>query len=122
MSEIYELPKTFTWLSPWHPIEDERSHPGLRGASSEEPSLVKELEREMPQGHVLSGLSLKAIAYCSADPEEFLFLSNDPKKPIACVHLTWKKETNPQWPHTDIYESAEEWLAQMKREHEGNAT
>jgi hypothetical protein len=123
---MYELPENFDWLPPWYPIEDEEYHlkwGQMLPDSGERPvgkSLVKELELEMPKGHVLYGLSLKAVAYCSADPNEFLFVSNDSAKPIACVHLTWKKEKDQTWPYTTVYSSSEEWFIQMKREHEGN--
>ena len=62
---------------------------------------------------------MKAVAYCSADPNEFLFVTNDPEQPIASVHLTWEVEHDPKWPYTTIYGSLEDWRTQMKREHTG---
>ena len=124
-------PDDFEWMSPWHPITSGDAHLlRQRGEISLDPpedgtvakSLEDELMREIPEGHPLSGLKVRAIGYCSADPNEFLYLTSSPEHPIACVHLTWQTEADPRWPHTDLYASASDWTSQMLREYEGAKT
>ena len=121
-----DIPTEYEWLSPWLPIEDmprydEMPHFGfvLKGISGEpvEASLEDELRRELPPGHVLEGCDLAAVAFCTEDPNDFLFLTDDKNRPIACVHLTWAVETNPMWPRTHVYQSLDDWTKQMHKEH-----
>jgi len=121
---MYNFPENFEWLPPWFPIKNEQSHLNwapiwtISDQNQVGKSLVQELQREVPKGHLLYGLSLKAVAFCSADPNEFLFVTDDPEKPIAFVHLTWEEEKKPNWPYTRIYTSSEDWYVEMNREHD----
>jgi hypothetical protein len=122
---MFSIPQDYEWLAPWASIEDEGLHICLGRAfpdacnESVAERLVEELRREMPDGHVLCKLGLQVVAYCEADPNEFLFVTDDPAKPVACVHLTWQEETDPTWPYTRVYGSLAEWTEQMEREHAG---
>ena len=82
---------------PWHPIE----------AS---PGLAEELRREVPAGHRLFNLPVKAIARRS-DCDDVLFQIEDGSGRVAVVHLTWRVESDTTWPFTGIYESLESWFA-----------
>ena len=122
------LPDDFEWLSPWHPIApgDEWPRKWMGEFNLETPedetvarSLEDELRREIPEDHPLAGLEVRAVGYCYADPNEFLYVTNSPEHPIACVHLTWKKETDRMFPYTNLYANSSEWARQMLREHEG---
>lgn len=85
--------------------------------SSANEQLVEELNREMTVGHKLFGESLSAVSVYVLTHKDFLFTTETPNKPIACVHLTWSVETDPKWPMTNIYNSLDEWVSQMKLEH-----
>ena len=92
------------FLTPWHARTDSQ--------------IVDELHREMAPGHVLENVDLSAIAY-RQDCDEVLYAFNDGSRRFAAVHLTFCKtrETNPMWPRTWIFESAEKWLEYMHVEH-----
>jgi len=82
---------------PWCLVED----PGIVDA---------ELQREMPPGHRLYGRRCTAIARRD-DCDDVLYWVDDPTAPVACVHLTFSKETDPFWPATTVYGSLDDWKA-----------
>jgi hypothetical protein len=53
-----------TWQDPWFSID---------GQPEEQEPLAKELERELPNGHILEGRRCDAIA-CRIDMDDVLFL------------------------------------------------
>ncbi len=122
---MFELPTDFEWLAPWSALTNDADPDAIEGGQIQAEiesgqtiasGLVAELCREMPIGHRLAGCELRVIGRCDADHNEFLFATDDPSAPIACVHLTWKIESNANWPHADVYASPNEWISQMKRE------
>lgn len=62
-----------------------------------------------PQGHVLYGLKAKAVA-TRRDQDEVLFELEGGTARLAVVHMTWKKETDPRWPATDLFDSWDQWV------------
>ena len=125
---MLELPAEFEWLAPWSPLTNDADPHALEGGQIQAElesgqtianGLVAELRREMPAGHRLFNCELRVIGKCDADHNEFLYATNDATAPIACVHLTWKTESNANWPHADIYATLDEWIAQMNRENDG---
>jgi hypothetical protein len=64
--------------------------------------LEVELQRELPPGHMLYGKTVvaKAIGY---DPDDVVFQLEDGK--FAAVHLTWKVESDTNWPFTLLFDS-----------------
>lgn len=58
--------------------------------------LERELQRELPTGHVLQGHAALAIARRQAR-DDVVFVLDDGR--ICVVHLTWSVETNPNWPY-----------------------
>lgn len=79
------LPDSSAWPHPWVPV------PRLTGTGSAD-SREAELRREVSSGHPLYGLVCKAVAWNADDPDDVLFVTNDPTMPLAFVHLMWKGE------------------------------
>lgn len=74
-------------------------------------ALVKELERELTDRHVLWGKSVRAIAQ-RIDSDDVLFELAGGPLTYAVVHLTWigKPELDHRWPGTSLFSSLEEWV------------
>ena len=115
-------PVGFEWPAPWVAIRDENgclSYPPILsesfGDELPEPFLVDELRREVCPGHPLHGRVCQAVAQATDDPNEFLFATDNPKMPIAFVHLTWSVESSPAFPHTIEYRSWDEFRAAWVR-------
>ena len=68
-------------------------------------SLTAELQREVCPGHPLHRVACRAVARNREDPNEFLFATENPRMPLAFVHLTWTKEEQPNFPWVEGYES-----------------
>jgi hypothetical protein len=102
------------WPAPWEPIVSEDAcleYPRLLaetfGEQQPADSLARELQREVGPLHPLYNVECRAIGRNSKDPNEFLFLTAQPRMPLAFVHLTWKVETQPEFPWMEGYESWE---------------
>ncbi len=119
------IPRNYRWLDPWLPLTNERKVLGFGQALSEftgetvASKLSEELQRETCPKHPLHGCLTEAVAYCRADPNEVLYLTDHEQHPIACVHLTWQRESQATFPHFDGYANLALWTAQKKREHDG---
>jgi transposase-like protein len=75
-------------------------------------SLVKELARELGPGHILFGWVKSGTARALAQScrfDDVLFYSPREQK-LAQVHLTWKQERDPCWPHTTLFDGWSPWL------------
>jgi hypothetical protein len=81
-----------TWKEPWFSID---------GQSEDQDRLEKELEKELPHGHILEGRDCRAMA-CRIDIDDVLFLL-DGGPGVAVVHLTYNRESDPAWPHAEIF-------------------
>jgi hypothetical protein len=96
------------WLVPWHPYP----HDG---------AAAQELARELPRRHVLAGIPVKAIGF-RQDCDDVAFELLDGTCRIAVVHLTYTRESNPRWPHADLYADEREFVAQrLLPDHAGYA-
>ena len=81
-------------------------------------SLAAELAREISARHILFGVPVKAIAR-RVDCDDVLFELLDGSLRVAVVHLTYAVETDPQWPHTEMFENYEHFAsARMASDHE----
>lgn len=71
----------------------------------------EELHKEINKNHILHGIEVKEIAR-REDCDDVLFLLLDGSNRYAVVHLTWKgkKENNPCYPKTKIYDNLLELL------------
>lgn len=86
----------FRWPEPWEEIGPETRQ-----------ALEAELKREVFAGHPLHGVSVRALArryHC----DDVLFAIAGPPS-VAVVHLSYGKETNPLWPHSQFYADLSEW-------------
>lgn len=78
-------------------------------------SLVAELQRELSPRHVLFGHRVRAIARSEAqDDVLFESLANPPA--VFVVHLTWKPETEADWPFTTRFDSRRQFVREWPRE------
>ena len=73
--------------------------------------LEQELRREAPDGHVLRGREVRAIAMRKLMKEVLYWLPAEER--WAVVHLTWYAETNPSFPTTVMCNSWHEVLAEL---------
>jgi hypothetical protein len=82
------IPHNIEMLIPWRIIEDS---PDIKNRAQR---LSDELESEVPPKHVLHGLEAKAVA-TRIDRDDVLFEIEGGQMPLAVVHMTWRKETDP---------------------------
>jgi hypothetical protein len=75
----------------------------------------RELLREMPSDHRLYGLPFCVMGR-REDRDDFLFQIQDADYKFAHVHLTWAKESDPQWPWTTLYKTFEDFIAEEESE------
>ena len=62
-------------------------------------NLERELARELPDGHVLLAVPVRAIARRD-DADDVVVETADGRRCI--VHLTWNVETDPRWPRCEF--------------------
>lgn len=75
-----------------------------------------QLSRELPPGHVLTGIPVQALAREDGS-DDVLFDLLDGTGRVAVVHLTFSKNISPEWPRTEIFRSQQEWAAaRMQRD------
>jgi len=86
------------WRVPWWPVPAE-----------EDTRTIAELHREMPAGHVLSGRSVQTVGR-RQDCDDVLFYLGESAPQFAVVHLTYARETKPEWPSTSLYDSLQSWI------------
>ena len=98
------------WLDPWWSTE-------ARAKAFHE-TFRKQLELEVPPGHVLFGLPVKLIGRGNGDDALFEILDGTGR--VAVVHLTWaKKQERLPFPGTEIFENIEAFYERRIRpEHE----
>ncbi len=93
------------WLDPWIPV-------------SSGGALERELSTELPPTPLLTGVSLRAIAR-RLDNDDVLFELTGHDKPLAVVHLSYRREADPQLPWTVLFDSWEDWVENcMEPDHE----
>ncbi len=84
--------------------------PWVKVTGEDADDLVAELKHEVPSGHPLHGVPVLALAENIAAYDDFLFQLEDGTGRVAFVHLTWKKESNPEFPFTVIYQAIEDFF------------
>jgi hypothetical protein len=88
----------------WHAPSDEKPWDGL----------VKQIYKEVGNGHVLKGFQLQLLAR-RLDSDDAVFALHDGR--VAEVHMTWRQdgpETNPRFPATAVFPNFEEWLVSAR--------
>jgi hypothetical protein len=93
------VPDALEVLHPWQIISD----------SSDAERFSAELFAELSPKHALYGLKTTAVAH-RIDRDEVLFKIDGGNAPLAVVHLTWRRESDPRWPTTTLFASWEEWV------------
>jgi hypothetical protein len=102
------IPVNIDILKPWE---------ALTGAEKSE-SFSAQLKTTLPEMHVLNGLKVTAVA-ARIDRDDVLFEVVGGETPLAVVHMTWRKETDPRWPSTKLFRSWEHWVQEdMQPAHE----
>lgn len=99
------------WLTPWYSIAHE---------AEQAAAMVRELYRELGDGHQLYGLTLQAVGR-RVDCDDVLFAINDGSERVAVVHLTWVRSPpdRPPWPITSVYRNFADWMVnRMVRDHQ----
>jgi hypothetical protein len=91
------------YLEPWCAVNDA--------------SLVDELRRELPPGHVLTGLGVAACAR-RQDRDDVLFEILDGTARLARVQLTYQAESDSRWPLTTLFSTEAEWAVAMALDHD----
>ncbi len=81
-------------------------------------ALERELAAELPHNHILHGIAVRAIAR-RLDNDDVLFELTGHQKPLAVVHLSYRREQDPQLPWTVLFDSWEDWVENcMEPDHE----
>jgi hypothetical protein len=86
---------TNEWLEPWMPIEDS------------DRALAGELKSEVPPGHQLFGVAVDALA-ARIDCDDVLYRLT-PSHRLAVVHLTYSRESSPDWPETELFDTFDDF-------------
>ena len=81
------------WIEPWHAISSDRAA-----------KMEVEIHREMCPEHLLFGRSVSAIGV-RQDCDNVLFYLGESAPRFAVVHLTYRRETNPKWPNTELFDT-----------------
>lgn len=97
------IPDNIKLLTPWRVIDDSQE------AANRAERLSTRLQSEVPPKHVLYGLKVAAVA-TRIDRDDVLFELAGGDMPLAVVHMTWRKETDPRWPNTKLFRNWEQWV------------
>lgn len=95
------IPPNIEILVPWRAIESADHHS----------TFSDRLKNDMPPKHVLHGVEVTAVA-TRIDRDDVLFEVQGGEMPLAVVHMTWRKETDPHWPSTKLFRSWEHWASE----------
>lgn len=88
---------TFAWPNQWYEVKSENRM-----------ALERELSQEISPGHVLFGLSARAVAR-REDCDDVLFAVAGSSQ-VAEVHLVYSsEESRSDWPLTVLYRDLSEW-------------
>jgi hypothetical protein len=88
---------------PWRAVEAEVA----RG-------IEQELARELCSGHVLTGVAVECLAR-REDCDDIVIRLRNHDSEFAIVHHTWNHETEPDWPWTTLFASADDLVANWQR-------
>jgi len=93
------------WVGPWFGVEN----------AAERQALLAQLQRELPAGHVLSGVPVTLVGR-RQDCDDVLYELEDGR--VAAVHLTWVSEPGPlpDFPWTDLFDSFDRFVEEEAAE------
>jgi len=95
------IPAEIRILEPWRVLA--ASTEGMARVLSDR------LADQVPEGHLLYGLKATALA-TRCDRDDVLFEVEGGTARLAVVHMTWRKETDPHWPTTTLFDSWDQWV------------
>jgi hypothetical protein len=75
-------------------------------------STLAELRREMPTGHVLAGRRLFPVARHRGSDDVLLRTTGSDAR-LWLVHLTWRVESDPSWPHAQAFRDVAEFVREQ---------
>lgn len=80
--------------------------------SEEQKSLWKELQKELPEGHLLFNKSIQVIAHRNGATDDILCKHLDEANRFTVVHLTWsmKREMDERYPWVEVDGSFEDFI------------
>ena len=84
------------------------------GSAEQARSLEQELRRELRRGHSLAGVEVECLA-SRADQDDVLFRLRGHQSEFAIVHLTWARESVPEWPATTFFADAADLAGNWRR-------
>ena len=122
---MFQFPNDFNWWFPWRPLDCQETfnfeHDKSIQRTGRPPGhfLLQQLHRELVDGHILFGETVLAIAANTVFPNDVLFTTANPAKPIVRVRLSWSNlRTTAEFPKTEVFESLDAWILEMKLEAE----
>jgi len=74
-------------------------------------SFTNELYREICRGHKLYKINSVALLKRN-NRDDYIFYTENNE--YALIHLTWQKESNPNWPYCSTYKTIQECLAELE--------
>ncbi|MBL4658923.1 MAG: hypothetical protein JKY19_01090 [Alcanivoracaceae bacterium] len=80
--------------------------------TSQASAMTSELTHEICNEHILYGKNFHVIARMDGR-DDFLFAGKELE--LYVVHLTWRKEPNPQWPMTTSFEDKSDFLENWRK-------
>lgn len=103
-------PEGFRWPGPWRPLgttdaSSEVIVPQPYAPTPQDFTFENELQHEVCFGHPLYRVECRAVARNRDHHDELIFVTANPRMPIAFVHLTWVVESKPTFPYTEGYSS-----------------
>jgi hypothetical protein len=95
------------FTEPWSRIDD----------ADFQRAVEEELRREVPDGHILAGMEIQAIARRHDRDDVLVAL---PGSRWAVIHLTWRgnRERDARWPTAELLMSEEELTARLRADTE----
>ena len=97
------IPDGIEFVTPRRILEDSHEIEDRAGRLSER------LQSEIPEEHALHGLKVRAIA-TGIDRDDVLFEIEGGEMYLAVVHMTWRKEVDPSWPDTKLFQGWDDWV------------
>lgn len=76
--------------------------------------LENELAREVCSEHILANVPAKCIARRDGR-DDFLFRVTSDNAAYAVVHLTWSKESSPDWPWAKLFSDIDDFKSNWRR-------
>ncbi len=93
------------WLEPWEAVGEFAD------------SLVAELHRELCPAHCLYRRKVVALGR-RRGRDDVLFRLIDHQQAFAIVHLTWRQESDPDFPWTTLYANLDEIHQRFRRDNQ----